>query len=142
MKKIIRLTESDLTRIIKRILREQEETSDIKIYVYDNPDAKRGDRTITTLYDPITISKHEKRGDFIDLTTDGGLKLTYACNDIGRIVIPGYSNKYGEKFFLDEESINKLTELCQTYGKSKNETDDEMGDEKIEESRIRKYRRY
>ena len=118
MKRIVRLTESDLTRIIKRIVREQEETSDIEIYVYDNPDAKRGDRTISPPNKPITISKHEKRGDdFIDLATDSGLKLTYTCKrDIGRIVIPGYSNEYGKKFFLDEESINKLTELCQTYG--------------------------
>jgi len=42
----------------------------------------------------------------------------------------------------EEDLADEILEIIAKYGKSKNETDDEMEDEKIEESRIRKYRRY
>jgi hypothetical protein len=118
MKRIVRLTESDLTRIVRRVINEQE-TSDMEIYVYPNPDPKRGDMTVSPPNNPFTIIKHEQKGNFIDLTTDRGAKLSYMCKYAkGMILIPGTTNSegYGQNFFLDKESVDKLTQLCQTYG--------------------------
>ena len=63
MKKIIRLTESDLARIVKRVIREQEETDSVEMDIenVDENDAKGLERIIDKLGDGIRrMKKHNK----------------------------------------------------------------------------------
>ena len=64
MKRIVRLTESDLARIVKRIIREQEEETDsveMEIENADENDAKGLERIIDKLGDKIQkMKKHNK----------------------------------------------------------------------------------
>ncbi len=64
MKRIVRLTESDLARIVKRIIREQEEETDsveMEIENADENDAKGLERIIDKLGDGIKkMKKHNK----------------------------------------------------------------------------------
>jgi len=64
MKKVIRLTESDLARIVRRVIREQEEEMDgveVEIENADENDAKGLERIIDKLGDGIQkMKKHNK----------------------------------------------------------------------------------
>ena len=64
MKRIVRLTESDLARIVKRVIREQEEEMDsveMEIEDTDENDAKGLERIIDKLGDGIQkMKKHNK----------------------------------------------------------------------------------
>ncbi len=64
MKRIVRLTESDLARIVKRVIREQEEETDsveMEIENADENDAKGLERIIDKLGDGIQkMKRHNK----------------------------------------------------------------------------------
>ena len=64
MKRIVRLTESDLARIVKRIIREQEEETDsveMEIEDADENDAKGLERIIDKLGDKIQKMKRNNK---------------------------------------------------------------------------------
>ena len=68
MKKVIRLTESDLARIVKRVIREQEEETDsveMEIEDTDENDAKGLERIIDKLGDG--IQKMKRNGKFMKM---------------------------------------------------------------------------
>jgi hypothetical protein len=66
MKKVIRLTESELTRLIKRIIKENED--DIDMSNYSNDDRLKGlkDQIITYLNDNGVYPNEESDDDILD----------------------------------------------------------------------------
>jgi hypothetical protein len=91
MKRIVRLTESDLSRIVKRVIREQEELSDMtqaieelnkelvnkSVNLYSKPNQRQNDFMRNA-----NITKVENPGGMkpkIKLTLDGTSTLTFRC---------------------------------------------------------------
>ena len=194
MKRIVKLTESDLTRIVRRVIKENKKQpvnegigtallvltgaglfylgrklkkfidkygkyiSSVQLGAFlgkikSIEDGKEEGKVIVKekgqytylaivvdgqVFDSLTIdvendtiySGHRKEPKQSDMILPRVLPYDADTEDIEEI-------RQAEEILADE-----ILEIIAKYGKSKNETDDEMGDEKIEESRIRKYRRY
>ena len=74
MKKIVRLTESDLARIVKRVIREQEETDSVEMEIenVDENDTKGLERIINKLGSD--VKKMTKNNEFMRMLKKHSMK--------------------------------------------------------------------
>ena len=154
MKKIIRLTESDLTRIVKRVLKEENETIKVKaFYKSDSSGMRRSLNLDTTnhkvvgtnvVFDysvpggsgaqTITVSNNSGNYGCSAKVTSGQGQVS--CGDLDRVIILGNVKKVGCKesstgndyFYLTPEGYKKLSSKCNAYASTGTKQDDlDMG---------------
>ena len=120
MKRVIRLTESDLTRIVKRVIKEQS-SEVIKAKAWSTADERdkqspRGtnlDITNTRLHDNEVLFDYENPGGL----TDGGQGKAYCDGGTIKdaISITGWGRTPAKDLYLTPESFKKITKLCDAY---------------------------
>jgi len=79
MKKIIRLTENDLARIVRRVIRETEGESDLigsTVNLYRTAKEKQEDFAYQ-----VKITDVKAAGNYITVTLEGGTTLNLRCTD-------------------------------------------------------------
>ena len=114
MKKVIRLTESDLMRIVKRVISEQEDAnagsnSNINVKVYWEKDAKNA----KCLLNITTLKKNPKVVGWSGKSTsnDKGTKDTYGQFFCGTNNIT-LSSELNKTYYVDRQSQELLQKYC------------------------------
>jgi hypothetical protein len=99
MKKIIRLTESDLVRLVKRVISEQEDDFFYKVnprqkYYYDKDD------NVSDVEDEMDVEEWDEDDfdNFYNKYPYGERQKTFPDNEHGRRWFKGYSKEHGGKF--------------------------------------------
>ena len=98
MKKIIRLTESDLARIVRRVIKENEENEFIgeTINLYRNKNERQQDFAYN-----VKIASVDVNGNDIMVGLDGGTQLTLKCTDSTGAFSMGSAMMYNRSFYRD-----------------------------------------
>jgi len=117
MKKVIRLTEYDLTRIVKRVLKEEGEV--IKIKTWDTKEDR--DKGLPRNYNLDTTNHHlENNSVYFDSqivgTTYGGgtrLKMSIRCGDMSGLIVIGGNNKHTQ--YITDAARKLLSKKCDAY---------------------------
>jgi len=111
MKKIIRLTENDLARIFRRVIRENEENKFIgeTINLYRNKKEMQTDFAYK-----VKIASVNVNGNDITVDLEGGSKLTLKCTDSTGALSFGSQMMYNQDLYRD---------LKETYCMRKRERD-------------------
>lgn len=101
MKKIIRLTESDLARIVRRVIRETngDDQNDLigkKVNLYTNKNQRQQDFDYQ-----VKITGVQGNANEITVSLDGGTSLTLKCTDISGGLQFGSKMVYNNHFYSD-----------------------------------------
>jgi hypothetical protein len=149
MKRIIRLTESDLTRIVKRVLNEQNETIKVKaFYKSENSGMRRSLNLDTTNHKVVgtnvvfdysvpggstaeTITLSNTSGNYGCSAKVSNGQGQVSCGDLDRLIILGNVKKVGCKesstgndfFYLTPEGYKRLSSKCNAYASTDTKQD-------------------
>jgi hypothetical protein len=122
MKKVIRLTESDLARIVKRVIMEQPEM--IKIKAWDNKEKR--DMGAPRTYNFDTTNHHLRNNEVrFDAQITGQIpspmEFYIGCGETGgRVYIMSGKNKRpkpGDILYITDAALKQLTKKCTAYQK-------------------------
>jgi len=136
MKKIIRLTESDLTKIVKRVIREQEENSMIANKVEQIIDSPRIESKIENVISDLSPEEIEDLKNTLDSL---GINSFSSASDVHNKIenlMPSESGELGEEDYSGVYG-KKIPRISPTYGK--NNGDEYSGDIKKKLAKILHY---